>query len=110
MDSSGREFLNELLLTPSPSGCEQSIQRLIHRRLSDVVDSIEPDLHGNLILGVNTKAKRRVLIDGHCDQIGFTVRHVDSFGYIYIDPLGGIDESVLLGERVTIHSRTGPLL
>jgi putative aminopeptidase FrvX len=110
MDANAREFLDTLLMTPSPSGQEQKIQRLIHQRMKEHCQSIEPDLHGNLILGINSDAKRRVLIDGHCDQIGFTVKYIDPQGYIYVDPLGGVDESVLMGERMTIHTRSGPIL
>jgi endoglucanase len=51
-----------------------------------------------------------VLIDGHCDQIGFTVKHIDVDGFIYVDTLGGIDAGVLLGQRVSIHSKDGPIL
>jgi putative aminopeptidase FrvX len=110
MDDLGRKLLDELLRTPSPSGREQDIQRLIASRMSDVAETIEPDVHGNLILGINTSAPRRVLLDGHCDQIGFSVRSIDSDGYLTVDTLGGIDESVLLGERITIHADSGPLL
>jgi endoglucanase len=110
MDDFGRKLLDELLRTPSPSGREQEIQRLIAERMSQVADSVEPDVHGNLILGINTGAPRRVLLDGHCDQIGFSVRHIDADGYLTVDTLGGIDDSVLLGERVTIHAESGTIL
>lgn len=109
MDQASREFLSALLLTPSPSGKEQPIQRLIQRHLKDDIELIEPDVHGNLLLGTNTKAKRRVLLDGHCDQIGFTVKHISPGGFIYVDPLGGVDESVLQGAKVVIHAADGPV-
>jgi tetrahedral aminopeptidase len=103
------KFFEELLLTPSPSGNEQAIQRLINSRFGEYASLLEPDVHGNLLLGVNTQADFRVLLDGHCDQIGFTVKHISDDGFIFVEPLGGIDESVLLGTRVIIHSAEGPI-
>lgn len=110
MDRDARALLDGLLTTPSPSGREHVIQRWIHRHIAGYVETAEPDVHGNLLLGVNTKAERKILLDGHCDQIGFMVKYVDPEGFIYVDTLGGIDGAVLLGERVTIHAAEGPIL
>jgi putative aminopeptidase FrvX len=41
-----------------------------------VAHTIEPDVHGNLILAVNPQAKRKVMLAGHCDQIGFLVKYI----------------------------------
>lgn len=72
-------------------------------------DYIETDVHGNLIVGINTKAKRRVMLAGHCDQIGFMVRHIDHNGCIFVDPLGGIDATVVPGTRATIYTDKGQI-
>jgi tetrahedral aminopeptidase len=109
MERDSWQLLKDILLTPSPSGNEQDIQRLIHERMSACTQLIEPDVYGNLVMGVNTSAKFRVLLDGHCDQIGFTVKHISEDGFIFVEPLGGIDESVLLGTKVFIHSLDGPI-
>src|SRR5437764_1307904 len=100
--AASRSFLDELLLTPSPTGAEQSIQRLIRDRMSDAAHSIESDLNGNLILGIHTDKPRRVMLAGHCDQLGFLVKYVSPAGFIYLDSIGGVDFGVLLGEHVTI--------
>ena len=109
MNEQSRRFLNELLLTPSPTGGEQSIQRLIRDRFRDVVDLIEPDVHGNLILAVNPQAKRRVMVAGHCDQIGFLIKYISDDGYLYLDTLGGNDYGAVLCEHLVIHTRGGPV-
>src|SRR5687767_1783222 len=85
MSEAGRAFLKELLLTPSPTGNERTIQRLIRDRMSDVAETIETDLHGNLLLGVNTKSKRRVMLAGHCDQLGFLVKYISPTGFLTLD-------------------------
>jgi len=105
MDS--KDFLHKLLLTPSPTGYEQPVQRLVRQRMKRYADSIETDLHGNVIVALNPKAPRKVMLAGHCDQIGLMVRHITSDGYLYVSALGGIDVGVLHGSRVTIHSDKG---
>lgn len=109
MNSDSISFLEELLRTPSPSGNEQQIQRVIHSHMHKYVSCIEPDVHGNLVLGINTDARFRVLLDGHCDQIGFLVKYISDDGFLFIETLGGIDESVLLGANVVVHSTEGPI-
>lgn len=110
MDKGAKDFLLRLLETPSPTGFEEKIQRVVKQRMSRFAESIEMDLHGNLICGLNTKAARRVMLAGHCDQIGFMVKHVDKNGFLYVDPLGGIDVGVLPGARVVLHTAKGKIL
>ena len=109
MNKESRDFLFKLLKTPSPTGHEVPIQRIVRNRMKKYADTIESDVHGNLIIGINTKAKKRVMLAGHCDQIGFMVRHIDSHGCIFVDPLGGIDATVVPGTRATIHTNKGPI-
>jgi tetrahedral aminopeptidase len=107
MNIDSKKFLFKLLETPSPTGFEEKIQRVVKQRMQEYADSIETDLHGNLIVGLNTKARRRVMLAGHCDQIGFMVKYIDDKGYIYLEPLGGIDTGVLHGSYVTIYGKQG---
>lgn len=109
MSPAGRKFLEELLLTPSPTGNERTIQRLIRERFAGVAQSIETDLHGNLLLGVHTDKPRRVMLAGHCDQLGFLVKYISPAGYLTLDAIGGVDNGTLLGERITIYGRHGPI-
>jgi putative aminopeptidase FrvX len=107
MDASSKNFLFELLTTPSPTGREQPVQRTIHDRFKSVAHSIEPDVHGNLILALNPNAKRKIMLAGHCDQIGFLVKYISPSGYIYLDTIGGTDYGVILGEHLCIHTKSG---
>lgn len=104
-----KDFLHKLLTTPSPTGFEQPVQRLVRQRMKRYADSIETDLHGNVIVALNPKADRKVMLAGHCDQIGLMVRHISNEGFIYVSALGGIDVGVLHGARVTIHAEKGPV-
>lgn len=109
MQNDSFEFLKKLLETPSPSGFEQDIQRVVKRRVSSYADSVRVDVHGNLIATANPTGKIRVMLAGHCDQIGFMVTHIDEQGYIWFNAIGGIDPSVLPGSRVTLLAADGKI-
>ena len=109
MDASAREFLVRILETPSPSGYEQPVQRLVRDYLSGVADTIATDSHGNVIAAKNPAASTRMLLAGHCDQIGLIVQYIDSDGYISVQPIGGWDPMQLVGARVTVWTATGPV-
>ncbi len=107
MDNKPLEFLKQLLETPSPSGYEQKIQAVVRDYVSDFADSVETDLHGNVIVGRNTDAKLRIMLAGHCDQIGMLVSHIDESGFIYAQTIGGWDPQQLIGQRMTIWTDRG---
>jgi endoglucanase len=46
---------------------------------------------------------------GHIDEIGLVITHVDSDGFLYFAPIGGWDPQILLGQRVEVHGRDGPV-
>ncbi len=102
-------FLKSIQETPSPSGSEQPVQRIVRKRMKPIADSIETDVHGNVIVGLNPKGSPRVMLAGHCDQIGLMVNYIDDNGFIFFSSIGGIDPSVLPGSRVVIHSKNGPV-
>lgn len=104
-----RDFLFQMLETPSPSGFEQPLQRLVRNRIGKYADSVETDLHGNVIVGLNTKAARRVMICGHADQIGLMIKHISNEGFLYVMAIGGIDVAVLHGAKVAVHGKGGAI-
>ena len=109
MQKESKDFLFKLLETPSPSGFEQPIQRVVKRRMTQFADDITIDVHGNLIAAFNPEGKIRVMLAGHCDQIGMMVQHIDNDGFIYVESIGGIDPAVLPGSNLVIHADGGPI-
>ena len=108
MDSSARDFLVQLLETPSPSGYEQPVQQVIHNYIANFADQVNRDVHGNLIAVKNPDAPLRVMLAGHCDQIGMLVSHVDEDGFLYAQTIGGWDPQQLIGQRMTVWTAQGP--
>jgi endoglucanase len=104
-----KDFLHQLLLTPSPTGAEQPVQRIVRERMKSFADTIDTDLHGNVIMAINPKAERRIMLAGHCDQIGLMVRFISSEGFLYVTAIGGIDVGALHASKVTVHTENGPV-
>lgn len=103
------QFLKDLLAAPSPSGFEQPAQRVVRKRMEQYADETRTDVHGNVICIKDPDHPLRVMLAGHCDQVGFMVRHINDDGYVYFAAIGGVDPTVVVGHRVLIHGRSGPV-
>jgi endoglucanase len=110
VDSVGLEFLKSLLATPSPSGFERPVQEVVRAHMAESADVLTTDLHGNVIAAKNPEAPIKLMFAGHCDQIGFLVQFIDNEGFLYVQPIGGWDPQVLLGQRMTVWTGDGPIL
>ncbi|PLX85076.1 MAG: hydrolase [Desulfuromonas sp.] len=105
-------FFKELVETPSPSGFEQPAQRIVRRELGGVADEVRTDVMGNVIARIGGQGEDlpRVMLAGHCDEIGFMIRYIDEGGFLYFAPIGGVDAHLVPGQRVTVHTVGGPVL
>jgi putative aminopeptidase FrvX len=52
---------------------------------------------------------RRLLVMGHIDEIGLIVTHIDDDGYLWFREVGGWDAQILVGQRVVLDTREGPV-
>ncbi|MCF6265462.1 MAG: M42 family metallopeptidase [Desulfuromusa sp.] len=109
MNAQDFSFLKELVETPSPSGYEQPAQRVIKKQLDGIADSLHTDVMGNLIANLKGEGDPRVMLAGHCDEIGFMVQYVDDCGFIYFAAIGGVDPHLSPGQRVSIHTSQGEI-
>ncbi len=109
MDPNALSFLKTLCDTPTPSGWEIAGQRALAEYVRPHADSVSLDPHGNLHAVVNGEAPLRVMLDGHCDEIGLMVQHVDKEGFLYLTPVGGVNVQLLAGERLVFQGRKGPV-
>jgi len=109
MNNEDFSFLKQLVETPSPSGYEQPAQRIIKNQLSGIADDLHIDVMGNLIARVAGKSGPKVMLAGHCDEIGFMVQFVDDRGFIYFGAIGGVDPHLAPGQRVSIHTDKGEI-
>ena len=109
METAAKKFFQKVLETPSPSGYEEPVQRIVREYAGEFADDVRTDLHGNVIACVNPGANLRVMFAGHADQIGLIVTFVNEQGFVYTNPIGGWDPQQLIGQRMTIHTGNGPV-
>src|SRR5215471_18311006 len=113
MHDSSLAFLKDLLETPSPSGFERPIQDVVRAWASQYADEVRTDRHGNVLAIRHPSHEQastpRIMLAGHCDQIGLMVQHIDDNGFLYVQPIGGWDMQILLGQNLTVWTRQGPL-
>src|SRR5437868_14839821 len=102
-------FLRRLLETPSPSGYERPIQDIVREWAKPLADEVRTDRHGNVLAIRNPEGHPRIMLAGHCDQIALMVQHIDDNGFLYVQPMGGWDVQILLGQHLTVWSRSGPI-
>lgn len=107
MQKESLSFLKSLLETPSPSGFERPIQDVVRRWVQPFADEVRTDRHGNVMAVRNPEGHPRIMLAGHCDQIGLMVQHIDDHGFLYIQPIGGWDIQILLGQNLTVWTRQG---
>jgi tetrahedral aminopeptidase len=109
MNDDSLQFLKTMLATPSPSGYEERIQQVIRDYVGKFADEVKTDWHGNVSAVVNPEGSPRIMLAGHCDQIGLLVQHIDSSGFLHIQPIGGWDVQMLIGQKLQIWTDNGPV-
>jgi len=109
MDERSHDFLKQLLETPSPSGYEKPIQDVVRAWSAQHAHETQTDRHGNVIATLfptdNSTVPVKIMLAGHCDQIGLMVQHIDAEGFLYVQPIGGWDMQILLGQYVTVWTK-----
>ena len=101
------EFLNKLLASRSPSGQEGEAQAVFDEFVAPKADTYEKDVLGNRIATLNGGGDPSILLAGHLDELGFIIKFIDDRGFLFFDPVGGHDRSMIPGRRVRIKTRHG---
>jgi tetrahedral aminopeptidase len=110
MDENRVAFLRRMITSPSPSGFEQPVQQVIREEIQQYTDEVRTDVHGNVIATLHPGGNPRVMLTAHCDELGFIIRHIDEAGFLYFATIGGFDAATLPGNRITLHTPSGPVL
>ena len=113
MTPESRQFLEHALATPSPSGFEQPVQKVVRAYAEGFADRVSTDVHGNVHAARFPQGEPadapRIMLAGHCDQIGLMVVHIDDAGFLNVQPIGGWDMQILLGQALTVWTKSGPV-
>ena len=102
-------FLKRLLDAAGPSGFEHAPGRIWREEAHTFTQAVDSDVAGNCVARLGSDGRPRVMFAGHLDEIGVMVVHVDDEGFVHFAPIGGWDSQVLVGQRVVLEGRQGPV-
>lgn len=100
-------FLKKYLNNASPTGFEESGQRLWLEYLKPYIDEWGSDNYGSVYGIINPGRDYRVVIEGHADEISWFVHYITDDGYIYVARNGGSDHLIAPSKRVNIYTNKG---
>lgn len=103
MEMSTFDLVSGLVAADGISGAENSVSQYAAKLLGKY-GSARIDNFGNVIctVGDNDASKPTILIDAHIDEIGMIVTYISEDGFLKVSNVGGLDNRVLLGQRVKI--------
>jgi len=102
-----KAFLEKYINNASPTGFEVEGQKLWAKYIRPFVDEIEVDNYGSVYGVINPKAKFKVVIEAHADEISWFVSYITDNGLIYVKRNGGSDHQIAPSKRVNIHTAKG---
>jgi putative aminopeptidase FrvX len=103
------ELLERLLTTPGPSGQERAVAE-VWREAAAPVGEVSSDVLGSSWVRVpGTAGGPSLAVVGHIDEIGVVVTHLGDDGIAAVRPVGGFNPAVMVGQRVEVLTRNGPL-
>jgi len=106
-----KNLLEKLSNAPGVSGFEDNVRNLMVDELKEHVDDIEIDDLGNIIATKKgAKGGKKIMLAAHMDEIGLMVRYIDKKGFIKFSKIGGINDQMLLNQKVCIHTSKGKII
>lgn len=107
------QTLKKLLpMTPSVSGREEYIRKVIAEMMRPLTDEVRVDAMGNLICVKRGTAQKpqKVMLCAHMDEIGFIVNFIEENGMLRVAPIGGIHYGACAFSEVVFENGTRGVL
>ncbi len=84
-------------------GAEEPIKKLFLEAIQELVDEIEEDALGNILLHKKGKGPK-ILLDAHLDEVAFLVAGFEG-PFLRVLPLGGLDPRTIYGQRLIVWGK-----
>lgn len=91
-------------------GREEEVRNLMASLMKPYTDEVYVDKLENVIAvkkGKNNASK--VMLAAHMDEIGLMVKTINKEGFLQFAKMGGIDDRILLAQKVIVQSSKGPV-
>jgi len=102
-------LLKKILEASGVSGYESEISEIMYNEFKRASCDVEIDCLGNVI-AKKGKGKIKIMLAAHMDEVGLIVKNITKEGFIGFIKVGGIDDRILLGQRVVIKNKNKDVL
>jgi putative aminopeptidase FrvX len=104
------ENLEKLSNACGVTGREEEVRKLLSKLMEPYVDEVLVDRLENVIaIKKGAKSGLKVMLAAHMDEVGLMVKTMTKEGFLQFAKMGGIDDRILLAQKVTVHTQKGPL-
>lgn len=109
MNTDSFNFLKRLLDAAGPSGFESAPAKIWREQAATFADEIDHDVLGNSYAWLKSDGPV-VVVEGHIDEIGLQISHIDENGFLWFGQIGGTDDQVVVGQRIRILTEMGDVI
>lgn len=85
-----------------PSGYENEVQKFVRDYGEQYADEVLYDRTGSVIFR-HGDGEPKIMLAGHCDEIGFVISSIEESGYLKISNIGGWWNQTLLTQEILIR-------
>lgn len=104
------ENLEKLSSACGVAGREEEVRNLMVKLLKPLVDDVIVDNLENVIaVKKGKKGAPKVMLAAHMDEVGLMVKTITKDGFIQFAKMGGIDDRILLAQKVIVYTSKGTL-
>jgi endoglucanase len=105
------ENLEKLSNACGVAGREEEVRNLMIKLMKPYADQIVVDRLENVIAikKGNKKNAPKVMLAAHMDEIGLMVKTISKEGFLQFAKMGGIDDRILLAQKVDVYTEKGAL-
>lgn len=96
------ELLEKILKTPSVSGYELYLQKLLIKELKNIDDEVVTHHSYNVTHIVNPKSNIKVMLLAHIDEIGLIINQILDNGICKLTNAGSIKPQMYIGQKVNV--------
>ncbi len=102
-----KKLLQDIIMTPSPTGYEDGLPKLLANYFADKADKFMLDNQGSLTSVYNPNADFKLMIAAHADEISLVVNGYNSNGSLTVGRNGDISPKLYVGTKVRIITKEG---
>ncbi len=104
------ENLEKLSNANGVTGSEAEVRNIMTKLMKPYADEVIVDKMENVIaIKKGKKTSPKIMLAAHMDEVGLMVKTISKEGFLQFTKMGGIDDRILLAQKVMVFTRKGPL-